>query len=140
MRPLYETAGHLAKESATKALLEKKFNCTLSKIPMKMGLDFAALRNGEVVAFLELKCRNATAEQYPTYMLSLHKLMAAKNLTSATNLPCFLAVQWTDNIGFVALPPPDMKIRLGGRADRNDPDDIEPVVHFPISRFKMITP
>jgi len=137
-RPLYETSADREHESRLVSGLSQKFKCTFEKLPIKMGMDYAALRNGEVVAFFEVKRRSVSSNKYPTYMISVHKLMAAKSLSELTGLPCYLLVEWTDKTGIIKLPPKNMTIKMGGRADRNDPDDIEPVFHFQIGDFSSV--
>jgi hypothetical protein len=122
-------------ESSVISALSKKFNCTFRKMPIKYGLDYAALRNGRVVAFIEIKCRTCRSDKYDEYMISLHKVMAAAKLSSTTNLPCFLVVAWTDAIGYTHISAPS--VEFGGRQDRNDEDDIEPVALIPISHFNI---
>ena len=55
-------------------------------------------------------------------------------------LPCRLAVMWTDNWGYTDLAlTPEIVVSMGGRRDRGDEQDIEPVHLIPIFSFK-ITP
>ena len=135
-RPIYETIQDLTNESSVMYALSEKFNCTFRKMPRKYGLDYAALRDGRVVAFLEVKCRTCRSDKYEEYMLSLHKVMAATKLSSTTNLPCFLVVAWTDAIGYTHISAPS--VGFGGRQDRNDNDDMEPVALIPINHFHIV--
>ena len=77
--------------------------------------------------------------QYPTYMISLYKVMMAGTLTQATGLPCFLAVQWSDAAGICRLPSSDMDIRTGGTLRRGDPQDIEPMAYFDVAQFRVLS-
>lgn len=137
-RPIYETSRHLSAEQQLADIICQKFNCTLSKMPIKYGLDYAAARNKEICAFLELKCRTNPMQQYPDYMLSMHKLMAAQQILITTALQCLLVVSWTDAIGYTEINPDCYNYGISGRKDRNDPDDIEPVGYIPIDQFKII--
>ena len=139
-RPLYETQIDRNNERRLAAKIEKHYNCILQKMPMKLSLDFMAIRDGKAVAFIEARQRKIAMNTYPTYMLSLYKAMQARALTMTTGLPCFLAVQWTDKAGIAKLPPAheDMKIVMGGTTRRDDPQDIEPMVHFDIANFKEL--
>jgi hypothetical protein len=79
-------------------------------------------------------------------MISLGKIMAARRLSEASQLPSFLLVQWTDPklwnydvCGYVRLDSLlDFKIAVGGRTDRGDPQDIEPVALIPIGEFALL--
>lgn len=139
-RPLYETEQDRINESAIRGKIEAHYGCILSKMPMKLSLDFMAMRNGKAVAFLEMRQRKIAMNTYPTYMLSLYKATQARLLTMTTGLPCFIAVQWTDKLGIAKLPPAfdDMHIEIGGTTRRDDPQDIEPMVHFDIAKFKEL--
>ena len=140
MRPTYETAEDRNNERRLAAKIERHYGCILQKMPMKLSLDFMAMRDGKAVAFIEARQRKIAMNTYPTYMLSLYKAMQARLLTMTTGLPCFLAVQWTDKAGMVRLPPSveDFYVEVGGTNRRDDPQDIEPMVHFDIAKFKEL--
>jgi len=139
MRPMYETQQDRDNEQALSRIIERQFNCQLTKMPIKLSLDFMATRNGSAVAFIEARQRKTKMLQYPTYMISLYKVMMANTLTQATGLPCFLAVQWSDTAGICKLPSKDMDIQTGGTMRRGDPQDIEPMAYFDVASFKVIT-
>jgi hypothetical protein len=108
-------------------------------MPIKLSLDFMAMRNGKAVAFIEVRKRNNEMTRYDTYMISMYKLMMASNLTQATKLPCFLAVQFTDKFAITDLPPKEFHVSVGGLTSRGDPQDIEPVAHFNLDNFKVLS-
>ena len=138
MRPLYETQQDRDNEQSMAHLIEGQFDCSLTKMPIKLSLDYMATRNGSAVAFIEARQRKTPMQQYPTYMISLYKAMMASTLTEATGLPCFLAVQWSDVAGICRLPSESMDIRIGGTTRRGDPQDIEPMAYFDVASFKVI--
>ena len=138
MRPLYETQQDRDNEQSLSSIIQRQFNCQLTKMPIKLSLDFMATRDGSAVAFIEARQRKTKMLQYPTYMISLYKVMMANTLTQATGLPCFLAVQWSDAAGICKLPAKDMDIQTGGTMRRGDPQDIEPVAYFDVASFKVI--
>ena len=139
-RPTYETQTDRNNERRLAAKIEKHYGCILQKMPMKLSLDFMAIRDGKAVAFIEARQRKIAMNTYQTYMRSLYKATQARSLTMTTGLPCFLAVQWTDKAGIAKLPPAneDMHIVMGGTTRRDDPQDIEPMVHFDIANFKEL--
>jgi len=49
-----------------------------------------------------------------------------------------LIVKWTDNIGFIDVNTPQDFLSIGGRTDRDDELDIEPVAHWSISLFRLV--
>lgn len=140
MRPTYETPQHLSREEEFSRLVSQKFKCTFMKMPIRYGLDFCAMRDGIAVGFMEVKVRSNKAGKYDTYMLSLGKIMAANDLLRSTSLPSVLAVRWLDAWGHVYISGDACgQVSFGGRSDRDDEQDMEPVVLIPMSRFK-ITP
>lgn len=138
VRPIYETLADRGREAEFSLLLSQKFKCTFSKLPIRYGLDFSAVRDGRVVAFVETKVRTNPVGQYPTYMISSGKLMHADALSRATGLKCILAVRWADAWGYTELAMgPSVTVSIGGRVDRGDEQDIEPVCLIPISCFRV---
>jgi hypothetical protein len=71
-----------------------------------------------------------------TYMLSQQKYQGLLSWAEYGLTPILL-VSWQDAIGYVRLPCPH-DIAVGGRRDRGDALDIEPVVHIKTSDFKVI--
>ena len=138
-RPIYETQQDRDNEQALAELIERSFSCTMHKMPMKYTLDFAAVRGGKVVAFLEMRQRRIPMRQYDTYMIALHKIMKAKEFTHVTGLPCFLVIRWTDAVGMVNMGTCEYDIEVGGSTRRNDWQDIEPMALIPMTQFVEIT-
>ena len=107
--------------------------------------DFSENRNDEKigVAWLEIKNRSNPIKQYPTFMLSMAKIMTAQQLSEASGLPSFVVVRWADAIGYTRIDSDDeyeldvAYIGIGGRTDRNDAQDIEPLVYIRNSAFTL---
>ena len=70
-------------------------------------------------------------------MMSMSKLVAAAG-DRKIGINCILLVQWADSMGGVQMSNEYWSVRVGGRKDRNDWQDIEPVTHIPISEFKDV--
>ena len=138
-RPIYETQADRDNEQNIAGIVEARFNCTLHKMPMKYTLDFAAVRDNSVVAFVEARQRKIPSTQYDEYMISMNKLTAAQVLTQTTGLPCRLVIRWSDNVTkMIQLPPRYYEIRIGGSTRRGDWQDIEPLAYFKIADMKDI--
>ncbi len=105
------------------------------KLPIRYCLDYAALRNKKIVAFVEIKHRTNKIHAYPTYMLSLAKVQAAKRLAEDVKVPSFLVVQWIDALGTTNLANCKFSVEMGGRIDRKDSQDVEPVAHINLAEF-----
>lgn len=136
MRLRYETASDRSAEREVAALIASRWSCTPVKLNDAYQLDYALLRDDKVAAWAEVKCRG---KRYSTYMLSLHKHIAARELSAAARCPALLVVRWPDWVGYLDLSAEPDSVRMGGRTDRGDWQDIEPVAHFDVTRFRVLS-
>jgi hypothetical protein len=142
MRGLYETQDDLDRENSVVKTLEKAWNCTMTKLPIRYHLDFVIKRGDKAVAFCEVKTRNYTMAQIDSfggYLMSIGKWASAEGLTRASGLPFVLVVKTSDGLYhaiFKDFKPDDVLVR--GRTDRNDWQDIEPCVLLNTQRFKLL--
>lgn len=132
-----ETQHDLKMETLTIETICKAWNCKAAKLPAHQRLDFALIRNGEICAFAEIKCRTFEIGRYKDTMLHYDKIMAARNLTDNTRLPSFLIVRWTDYIGSVDFKM-DFKPIIGGRRDRGLERDFGLMGTISTSAFNII--
>ena len=135
-RPIYENDETMADEAEVIDQVAARWKAGWTKLPRSYRADYALSREGKIVAWVEVKCRSNSREQYPTYMLSLGKEMALLDLARHTGCPAILVVRWTDQMGYVTLPVEGAHVMMGGRKDRGDSADIEPTIHIPTSAFK----
>jgi hypothetical protein len=108
----------------------------MQKLQPRDRFDYAAVRSGKVMSFIEMKTRTNPMMKYPTYMISMTKVINAKITNMATGIPCFLIVKWSDYAGYVSIDNIETTVTMGGRTDRSDPQDVEPVCHINLSYFK----
>tara|TARA_R110000751_G_scaffold231149_3_gene332553 strand:+ start:1141 stop:1569 length:429 start_codon:yes stop_codon:yes gene_type:complete len=137
-RPIYETAADLEVENGIARHLKAEYGLDCRKLPVSYRIDWAVFKGKKLVGFMELKARKVTKTKYPTLILSLSKLMAGCELASKTSTIFWLGVKWLDTFGVCRITPPFRNVEMGGRTDRNDAADIEPVVHVPVERFKEL--
>lgn len=139
MRPVYESANDISREAGVAEILSSAWHCAIHKLPKLYSCDFAAMREKAIHAWLEIKVRNAS---YATYLISLHKWMKGVELSEVSGKPFFLVVAWPVNGQQVVMYYPvtreKVRVVLGGRKDRNDPADIEPMVEIPTERFRRV--
>ena len=134
MRPLYEAKRDLVNEIEVINKVCFAWSCEAQKMPISYNLDFALIRNGQVAAYAEIKTRSNARQKYPTAFIALKKVISAKQF----GLPCFLIMQWADELGYTRLDRAPDFISMGGRIDRLDSADIEPMAHFKQGDFKKI--
>lgn len=139
-RTQYESDEDRKNERALADFLESLWSCRFDKLPKSYILDFAAVRGGEVVSWHEIKCRKTVPQtRFPTYIVALKKIVAAREYAEATGLPSFLTVEWSDSVGTVEISGSTIfSVAMGGRRDRGDSADIEPLTHIPINAFRII--
>lgn len=139
-RPIYETKADRSRERQVAERLGRLARMQAHPMPLRYKVDWALIdRHDRVRMWLEIKCRTNAMRRYPTYMLSIGKYLDMVHLQQSSNLPVRLAVQWTDHLGVLEVPAPH-EIRIGGRSDRNDWQDQEPVALFDVSFFNVIAP
>jgi len=138
-RPMYETPADRGRELIALKAIESFSRKRGVKLPITYRVDFAMEDRGEISSWIEVKCRNNTRNQYPTLSISLNKLMAGVALEERTKKPFFLVVHWEDFLGYIRINTLEgFKITMGGRTDRGDEQDKEPVVHIPVEQFKEL--
>ena len=138
-RPIYETQKDLANENSMKAILEAKWQCELNKCPMKYNVEWFAKRGKDYVAFVEFKHRHTLSfDKYPRYMMSLDKWIRAQELSKEVRVPFIMVITFAEGTYYGVFNYNDVhdtKYMFGGRYDRGDPQDVEPMVLLPLKKF-----
>ena len=134
---MYENDNDLRSEKNLISYVSDCWNVASYKLPMSYKIDYVMYRNESPVGFAEVKVRTHTFGTFPTYIISLAKVMEARRLARETNTKSILIVSWTDRTGFLDFFS-HHQIRHGGRSDRNDWQDQEPMCHFDLKNFKGI--
>lgn len=142
MRAHYETKYNLRVEDVVASIFARYMRIDQAKIPAKQyRMDRAALCNGRVIGLFEIKERSCAHNQYPNYMLSAAKFRDGQ-LWAESGLVWFaLVVSFLDGIFYYQYETQDVsniETRLKGRTDRNDAQDIEPVVMIPMYLFEQV--
>ena len=107
------------------------------KLPKRYGIDFMAMQGNSPCAWVELKCRNNRRDDYSEYMISLAKWFEGRMLAKETRLPFVLAVRMIDADLWVRIDKiENPRIGFGGRIDRNDWQDQEPMIFLSMKLFK----
>ena len=140
MRPAYETDENLISEIAVKKIIERNWNCDLIKLPTQYRFDYVAERDGKVVAFIEIKVRkysSAKIDAMGGYMISLSKIVAAKQFAMAAGIRSVLVVNLIDGIYYFPIDKQfaTSDLAIKGRTDRGDWEDVEPCALIPMGEF-----
>ena len=139
-RPVYETPEDIIREaSIQEEFIEAVYGdnelVKAIKLPKFYAIDYALTKNNEqIIGWLEIKSRTIPSNKYSSYILSYRKWREGIGISQESGLPYYLAVKWTDKLGVITFPNSiQTNLVIGGRIDRSDPDDIEPMVEIPIT-------
>ena len=141
-RPFYETKENTQQEKAVADFASRKWGCDFAKLKKAYALDYAIIRDKKVISFAEIKCRNYNMDRLDSlggFMLSLHKWLEAKNICQVSGVPFSLLIRTEDGIWWHKTEDfLNDSITIGGRYDRGDDQDVEPVVLLKSNRFKKL--
>jgi len=139
MRPKYETQADRKNEQRVSEILKSK-GFTVMKLPISYQLDWAIIDDstGKISSFGEVKTRTFNMDKYPTAMVNLHKVIKANDISACTGLPCYLIVLYLDALARIDFAS-EFEVKVGGRSDRNDPQDRDVCAYYPISGFRVVT-
>lgn len=137
-RPVYETRRDQGREWQAISRFGKRYGRRPVKMPKFYHVDYAMMEKdtNKITSWVEVKCRENKRDAYPTLILSVHKVLSGVQLAKATNMAFVLYVEWADYAGHALIDDTSrLHVSIGGRYDRDDPQDIEPVFEIPISKF-----
>jgi hypothetical protein len=137
VRPIYETTKDLQNEEVVRQGIEFAWSCKVKKLPIRYEIDWALFRDNQLCAYAEFKQRSHRLGDYPTFILSHQKWVTGKTLANEANVPFLVIVRFKDQLAYCETKNA-VSVSWAGREDRNDPQDLEPVVHIPHTSFKVI--
>lgn len=139
-RPQYQTTDDVANE--VKLMRVAYPDRKAIKLPRSYHADFWIPKTDVLPpVVVECKQRSAHFGEYDTYMIALGKFMRCKELAEIMGGLFDIVVGWGDGAIAVAQiryrksDPFPYTIKPGGRTDRGDPADIEPMVHIGMRSF-----
>ncbi len=140
-RPIYETKTDIDHEKQFREHFAGRSVLSLRKIKKKLfPCDFTIENDSaDIVAFVEFK-RRFGALGYPDgLILSLEKFTRLLLYIRHTEARVLFVIENAEKIYYAAeLTEKTYRIRRGGRTDRGDAADIEPVVMIPRADFKAL--
>lgn len=113
-------------------------NAMAVRMPLKSAIDWSLQAGPHITGWVEIKCRKVARDVYPTLILSAHKYINAMQMRNMFDIPLLIVVRYTDGLYFWEVDGRKLDVRHGGRADRGDWQDVEPVVHIPVELFEKI--
>lgn len=151
--PLYESDSDKQRESRFIADIQSRFKCTLHKLSITWQVDCLVSRGGRGIGFAEIKCRTHRSDEYPTLIMSDHKIRYAFRLgrrfyvdgrSPAEGFPLLIFVRWKDRDGWARLSKAktnldELESRPLCAKNHADPRDTERVVYLPMSWFTFFS-
>ena len=140
-RIFYESDEDLRNEKSIADHVASAYDMILKKMHMKMAIDYMAFDSMDTnaLAVIEVKRRKISSKKYKTVILSLAKFNKGIEFYNSNDLSFIFAVEFNDGIFSYEYSPEDnFMIVFGGRKDRGDSQDIEPVIHIPIKRMEQL--
>lgn len=138
-RNLYEKECDLVNERRIAQAIIDATGWKLHKLPIKYRADYIATNKNDIAhSVLEFKKRGICKNQYEYVFLSLDKYETCMRLYNRYDLDFYFFVEFMDGL-YYSKNPICEKIKVAGRTDRNDPDDIEPIALLPSVDFFPIS-
>jgi hypothetical protein len=161
-RPTYESQKDRDNQMEIATVVAQARGCQVQAMKAHSAVDFAAVQAvaspdgfqksvASIRFWFEVKHRHIEYGQFATLILSLHKWMDGHSLAISTGKPFVFCVRFKngDIYYYNVKTTPEQAgfiVAIGGRASRTmpdgtieiDPNDIEPVVHIPMSELKLL--
>jgi hypothetical protein len=138
-KPHYEREAQSDNESAIAAIFERRWNCQSFKLSeWAYRLDRAFVRDGRVGAVAEIKNRNLVFGRGDGVEIALHKVVFAKMYRDYGTKTFFIIRCSSGEVGFADFANHVPGLRWSGRTDRGVLGDMEPMLLFPWSSFKVV--
>jgi hypothetical protein len=136
-RPIYETEQDREHEQIIAEWVEKRWCVEAQKMPMRYEFDYMLMRSS-MVAIMEIKRR---LKKYDTLIISMQKVVTMQLYSEQFGVPAVLTVSWPEEEPQYTLlnaaRTAGYRIEWGGRDDRGDDQDKEPVIHIPVEHFGL---
>lgn len=152
MRPMYETELDREHEQEIVEHVCKCFDVIAKKMPIRYEFDYALMKKPgmdtwddfgakpRMVGILEIKRR---LHKYKTLILSQQKVATMQTYSGQFEMPAILVVAWPDEEPHYTIlhqkRTATYRIEWGGRIDRGDDQDEEPVIHIPVEHFQPVS-
>lgn len=140
-RPIYESLADKENERAIVTQICYAWDCLAEKGRHLGYVDYYLYKpKTNLIAVIEIKNRHKlSVRKFPAYMISKNKINKGLIISNELAVPFLLVVNFAEMLMYAEIKREHQyKEGMGGRKDRNDPYDIEPVVYIPISLFKPI--
>lgn len=135
-RHFYESSADRSKERAVIDVFGSIFNVKPVKLKPSLIVDFGLIRGDQIVGVAEVKVRG---KEYPEMFISHSKVSELRRWDAdGVKARIIFATPHGVYVKKVEGPHIDGWIGFGGRTDRGDPQDQEPVVFYKLDQMERI--
>jgi hypothetical protein len=114
-----------------------------AKVPLAYPFDFVIIGDDDaIIAGVEVKVRSYAMGKLPDLFVSALKLQRMSDWYLTTGIETYLLVDALDGLFYVRICSHRLCVwsskgymRMAGRTDRDDPQDVEACFHIPINEF-----
>lgn len=138
--PVFAADRDKSNESEVAQMIGAAWGCEVRPYGMLSPVDWYAIRDGHVVANLELKSRTHDSQKYPTVMLNIRKWLALGLIQIGMGCPSIYVARLTDGVWWIRyddIPTHDMRIGGASRIVKSK-TDIEPIFYIPIASMRKL--
>jgi hypothetical protein len=138
-RPKFQTLDDLDNERSVIEVWDQKMHCTSHKLPDHYYADYCCVRNNQPVAIVEIKRRNLSWGDFPTFVVGAKKRMECLRLAEYFNIPAFMVFQYNDGVYYANFAEKPLRHEWKGRfRNARDTQDQEPMVFWSDEVFKKL--
>lgn len=146
--PIFTTDQDSEREKLVAGILQDKWQCELLHLGLYSLVDYWAVRKGQPVGWVELKCRDYGKEEaYPTMLLNVRKWTVLAQLNYFSPWPALFvsAAFRADNlvIRYISIAdinssPRNWKVIAPKGGNVKSRNDTEPCILIPIEDMKVV--
>lgn len=139
VRPIYESSKNIDNEKIAAKEIARVIGCNVMRNKKLCAFDYSFIKDNNIKAIGEIKVRSCFRNQYKTFFISADKVLKCKEFASTFDIKFLLFVWWGDGIYMLdVMETSHDYLDIGGRTDRGDAQDIEPMVHYSVEKFKLV--
>ena len=135
---MYQTPADKAAERAIAAEVSRQWQCDAREFPEAHVLDYYLQRKDRMVAMMEIK-RRPPLDKSPWLHLDWVKYCALFFAAQGHNVPGYYIAQCDDALVYIDVARlGGLRLRVIGREDRNNPNDVRPCLAIPVEWFRPV--
>ena len=140
MRPSYETEADRMRQKAVADFVAEKFGARFISTPRQYPFDYLVqFDDGAPMLLCEIKCRTRRRLSAESWILSAMKFVHARTFRDTFGVDTIFVFRFGDGeVAYFDALARKRELGFGGRSDRNDPQDMEPVARIMSTEFRHI--